>query len=179
MQSLPLCEGACQQKLNTSFLASPRFCCICKCCLSYLTASVLPKIGLPAGRLVVCAILPRWFQQIAAVPCCLLAFQSFHIMSAINIASVNVLDNPTLFQNPLQLEIQYECLYPLQHGEGLKQLTASTHLQIAWRLMLPRLQTLNGSSFTLDHQSLRSMIKCWTVCLLDLWHLAAIALSFR
>jgi len=36
-------------------------------------------------------------------------------MSAINIASVNVLDNPTLFQNPLQLEIQYECLYPLQH----------------------------------------------------------------
>ena len=38
-------------------------------------------------------------------------------MSAINITSVNVLDNPSLFQNPLQLEIQYECLYPLQHGE--------------------------------------------------------------
>ncbi len=52
-------------------------------------------------------------------------------MSAINIASVNVLDNPTLFQNPLQLEIQYECLYPLQHGERLNQLTASTQLQTA------------------------------------------------
>lgn len=36
-------------------------------------------------------------------------------MSAINITSVNVLDNPSYFQNPLQLEIQYECLYPLQH----------------------------------------------------------------
>ena len=39
-------------------------------------------------------------------------------MSAINITSVTVLDNPTLFQNPLQLEIQYECLYPLEHGEA-------------------------------------------------------------
>lgn len=38
-------------------------------------------------------------------------------MSAINITSVNVLDNPSYFQNPLQLEIQYECLYPLQHGK--------------------------------------------------------------
>ena len=38
-------------------------------------------------------------------------------MSAINIISVNVLDNPSYFQNPLQLEIQYECLYPLQHGK--------------------------------------------------------------
>ncbi|KAL3153177.1 ASF1 anti-silencing function 1 [Trebouxia sp. C0009 RCD-2024] len=36
-------------------------------------------------------------------------------MSAINITSVNVLDNPSYFINPLQLEIQYECLYPLQH----------------------------------------------------------------
>ena len=38
-------------------------------------------------------------------------------MSAINITSVNVLDNPSYFVNPLQLEIQYECLYPLQHGQ--------------------------------------------------------------
>ena len=50
-------------------------------------------------------------------------------MSAINIASVNVLDNPTLFQNPLQLEIQYECLYPLQHGECDIMLTASCQRQ--------------------------------------------------
>ena len=48
-------------------------------------------------------------------------------MSAINITSVNVLDNPSYFQNPLQLEIQYECLYPLQHGEPcpLSQLFAT------------------------------------------------------
>ena len=52
-------------------------------------------------------------------------------MSAINIASVNVLDNPTLFQNPLQLEIQYECLYPLQHGECDTKLTASCQQQFA------------------------------------------------
>lgn len=38
-------------------------------------------------------------------------------MSAINITSVSVLDNPSYFINPLQLEIQYECLYPLQHGK--------------------------------------------------------------
>ena len=40
-------------------------------------------------------------------------------MSAINVTSVEVLDNPTHFANPLQFEIQYECLYQLQHGEGL------------------------------------------------------------
>ncbi len=38
-------------------------------------------------------------------------------MSAINVTSVEVLDNPTHFANPLQFEIQYECLYQLQHGE--------------------------------------------------------------
>ncbi len=37
-------------------------------------------------------------------------------MSAINVTSVEVLDNPTHFANPLQFEIQYECLYQLQHG---------------------------------------------------------------
>ena len=38
-------------------------------------------------------------------------------MTAINITSVNVLDNPALFVNPFQFEIQYECLQDLQHGE--------------------------------------------------------------
>ena len=37
-------------------------------------------------------------------------------MSAINVTSVEVLDNPTNFANPLQFEIQYECLYQLAHG---------------------------------------------------------------
>lgn len=36
-------------------------------------------------------------------------------MSAINVTSVEVLDNPTNFANPLQFEIQYECLYQLAH----------------------------------------------------------------
>ena len=41
-------------------------------------------------------------------------------MTAINITAVNVLDNPTLFINPFQFEIQYECLQDLQHGEGYR-----------------------------------------------------------
>ncbi|KAK9826207.1 hypothetical protein WJX81_008381 [Elliptochloris bilobata] len=36
-------------------------------------------------------------------------------MSAVNITAVDVLDNPTLFTNPMQFEIQYECLHELQH----------------------------------------------------------------
>ncbi|EIE18841.1 anti-silence-domain-containing protein [Coccomyxa subellipsoidea C-169] len=36
-------------------------------------------------------------------------------MTAINITAINVLDNPTLFINPFQFEIQYECLQDLQH----------------------------------------------------------------
>lgn len=40
-------------------------------------------------------------------------------MSAINVTSVEVLDNPTNFANPLQFEIQYECLYQLEHGAPL------------------------------------------------------------
>ncbi|CAL8463820.1 g3354 [Coccomyxa elongata] len=36
-------------------------------------------------------------------------------MTAINITAINVLDNPTLFVNPFQFEIQYECLQDLQH----------------------------------------------------------------
>lgn len=38
-------------------------------------------------------------------------------MTAISVTSVNVLDNPTKITNPLQFEIQYECLYDLQDGE--------------------------------------------------------------
>jgi hypothetical protein len=37
-------------------------------------------------------------------------------MTAINITAINVLDNPTLFVNPFQFEIQYECTQDLQHG---------------------------------------------------------------
>jgi ASF1 like histone chaperone len=36
---------------------------------------------------------------------------------AISVTSVEVLDNPTSFTNPLQFEIQYECLYQLNNGE--------------------------------------------------------------
>eukprot|EP00887_Chlorella_sp_A99_P003412 scaffold7.g3412.t1 len=35
-------------------------------------------------------------------------------MTAISVTSVVVLDNPSLVSNPLQFEIQYECLYDLQ-----------------------------------------------------------------
>ncbi|KAK9858446.1 hypothetical protein WJX84_004208 [Apatococcus fuscideae] len=35
-------------------------------------------------------------------------------MTAINVTSVSVLDNPSLFTNPLQFEIQYECLFDLK-----------------------------------------------------------------
>lgn len=37
-------------------------------------------------------------------------------MSGINITSVDVLDNPTKFTNPLIFEIQYECLQRLEGG---------------------------------------------------------------
>ena len=37
-------------------------------------------------------------------------------MAAINVTSVHVLNNPSYFLQPLQFEIQYECLYNLQHG---------------------------------------------------------------
>jgi histone chaperone ASF1 len=37
-------------------------------------------------------------------------------MAAVSVTSVRVLDNPAPFTNPLQFEIQYECLYPLKHG---------------------------------------------------------------
>lgn len=44
-------------------------------------------------------------------------------MTAISVTSVLVLDNPSLVSNPLQFEIQYECLYDLQDGkQGLRWL---------------------------------------------------------
>ena len=35
-------------------------------------------------------------------------------MAAVNVTSVQVLDNPCPFTNPVQFEIQYECLYDLK-----------------------------------------------------------------
>lgn len=37
-------------------------------------------------------------------------------MAAINVTSVNILDNPSKVTNPLQFEIQYECLTELSDG---------------------------------------------------------------
>jgi hypothetical protein len=37
-------------------------------------------------------------------------------MSAVSITTINVLDNPAPFSNPLQFEIHYECLTDLEHG---------------------------------------------------------------
>ncbi len=51
-------------------------------------------------------------------------------MTAINVTSVSVLDNPSLFTNPLQFEIQYECLFDLKDGE----LAACSLLQSLWRV---------------------------------------------
>jgi len=39
-------------------------------------------------------------------------------MSAVNVTNVTVLDNPSMFQNPFQFEISYECLVPLKDGES-------------------------------------------------------------
>lgn len=48
-------------------------------------------------------------------------------MTAINVTNVNVLDNPSKVTNPLQFEIQYECLADLADGKyfGCKQLLPS------------------------------------------------------
>jgi hypothetical protein len=37
-------------------------------------------------------------------------------MAAVSILNVTVLDNPTAFVNPLQFEIQFECLQALDEG---------------------------------------------------------------
>ena len=46
-------------------------------------------------------------------------------MSAINVMNVMVLDNPSMFLNPLQFDISYECLVPLKDGQLF--LLSSTH----------------------------------------------------
>jgi histone chaperone ASF1 len=38
-------------------------------------------------------------------------------MSAVNVTNVTVLDNPSMFLNPFQFEISYECLAPLKDGK--------------------------------------------------------------
>ena len=40
-------------------------------------------------------------------------------MSAVNVTNVSVLDNPSMFLNPFQFEIAYECLIPLSEGQFL------------------------------------------------------------
>lgn len=42
-------------------------------------------------------------------------------MSAINVTSVRVLNNPAAFDSPIQVEISYECLYALKHGEKKRE----------------------------------------------------------
>lgn len=42
-------------------------------------------------------------------------------MAAVSVTSVRVLDNPAPFTNPLQFEIQYECLHHLKHGERVER----------------------------------------------------------
>jgi hypothetical protein len=39
-------------------------------------------------------------------------------MSAVNVTNVSVLDNPSMFLNPFQFEIAYECLVPLSDGQS-------------------------------------------------------------
>lgn len=68
-------------------------------------------------------------------------------MTAINITSVNVLDNPALFVNPFQFEIQYECLQDLQHGEPPK--------------IAPRGPYLSGKR---ANAAVLSVMPCWLPC---------------
>jgi hypothetical protein len=37
-------------------------------------------------------------------------------MSLVNILNVQVLDNPAPFQNPIQLEVTFECIQQLEDG---------------------------------------------------------------
>ena len=48
------------------------------------------------------------------------------LMTAINITSVQVLNNPASFGAPLQLEISYECHFSLQHGAPAAPETAQS-----------------------------------------------------
>lgn len=39
-------------------------------------------------------------------------------MALVNISSIQVLDNPSLFTSQFQFEITFECIAPLKHGKG-------------------------------------------------------------
>jgi len=55
-------------------------------------------------------------------------------MSAVNVTNVTVLDNPSMFLNPFQFEISYECLAPLKDGKDDINLSLITLiLWIVWR----------------------------------------------
>jgi hypothetical protein len=49
-------------------------------------------------------------------------------MSAVNVTNVTVLDNPSMFLNPFQFEISYECLVALKDGNGLFLLRSEFYL---------------------------------------------------
>ena len=49
-------------------------------------------------------------------------------MSAVNVTNVSVLDNPSMFLNPFQFEIAYECLIPLSEGQFLIEAALSMYL---------------------------------------------------
>jgi hypothetical protein len=59
-------------------------------------------------------------------------------MTAISVTSVNVLDNPSKVTNPLQFEIQYECMFDLADGErGAVCAAAQAEVGTALRCPLP------------------------------------------
>lgn len=61
-------------------------------------------------------------------------------MSAVNVLSVSVLDNPTGFRNPLQFEIQYECTQPIRDGESAPGMSHRARIcvtAVPWALLCP------------------------------------------
>ncbi len=132
--------------------------------------------------------------------------QALASMSAVNITAVNVLDNPTYFTNPMQFEIQYECLHDLQHGARpafVNNTTPASHsvllvLRVCLSgapfasvvlslLRLPiqrtnrtfRFQTWSGSLYMWARRSQRSTTRSWTACWSGLSTLASTGLCSR
>lgn len=58
-------------------------------------------------------------------------------MSAINVMNVMVLDNPSMFLNPLQFDISYECLVPLKDGQLFLFIHASLMLVLVCQKQFP------------------------------------------
>ena len=59
-------------------------------------------------------------------------------MSAVTITTINVLDNPAPFTNPLQFEIHYECLTDLDQGApdarfAVKRVLGTMSLDAPWQ----------------------------------------------